>query len=291
MLDSDSEAFYNQKISQLEEEQLDWLKLMCEQTIVVRSALKSVNQTLHDVSTNELTLTRELHRILNFINVGNKKIENNYASNVLLLTLNDHATRIRQAIEEVRDVYNTVLQVCLHWRNGIIQPQVLPASRLNEILKISQDSFPCDLEAPVVLSEACAYVLFDIVSLDVYLVENNLVYTVQVPLVMHSVFNMFRVIPFPMQVKGVEGRFTLVQPEKEFIVHDNVKGFYVKLEKTDIQQCKRIQAKELFCKQDFPLFSSHSSTDCEVLMLIPQSCSQNVVELRETLWISLRDNA
>ena len=72
------------------------------------------------MSTNELTLTRELHKILNFINVGNKKIENGYAFTALLLTLNDHATRIRQAIEEVRDVYNTVIHVDLHWRNGII---------------------------------------------------------------------------------------------------------------------------------------------------------------------------
>jgi hypothetical protein len=76
MLDSDSEAFCNQKIVQLEEEQqMDWLKLIHEQTVVVRSTLKSVNLTPHDVSTNELTLTRELHNILKFINVGNKKIE------------------------------------------------------------------------------------------------------------------------------------------------------------------------------------------------------------------------
>jgi hypothetical protein len=52
MLDSESEAFYNDKIAQLEEEQLDWLKLIREQTIVVRSTLKSVNKTLHDVSVN-----------------------------------------------------------------------------------------------------------------------------------------------------------------------------------------------------------------------------------------------
>jgi len=54
MLDSDSEAFYIHKISQLEEDQLDWLKLMREQTVVVRSTLKSVNQTLHNVSATEL---------------------------------------------------------------------------------------------------------------------------------------------------------------------------------------------------------------------------------------------
>ena len=117
------------------------------------------------------------------------------------------------------------------------------------------------------LSEAYAYVLFDIVSVDVYLVENNLVYTVQVPLVMHPMFIMFRVIPFPMQVKGMEGRFTLIQPEKGFIVTDNIKGFYEKLEKTDIRQCKRIQVKKLTFKQDLPLFSSHSSTDCETIIL------------------------
>jgi len=76
MLDSNSEAFYKQKISQLEEEQLDWLKVIREQTIVVRSILKSSIQVLHDVPTNELILIRELHQILKFINVENKKIEN-----------------------------------------------------------------------------------------------------------------------------------------------------------------------------------------------------------------------
>jgi hypothetical protein len=33
-----------------------------------------------------------------------------------------------------------------------------------------------------------------------------------------------------MLVKGMEGRFTLIQPEKEFIVTDIIKGFYAKLE-------------------------------------------------------------
>jgi len=117
MLDSDSEAFYNHKISQLEEDLLDWLKLMREQTTVVRSTLKSVNQTLHDVSATELVLTSELHKILNFINIGNRKIENKYALTALLLTQNDHAMRIQQAIGEVRDVYNTIIHVCSHWRN------------------------------------------------------------------------------------------------------------------------------------------------------------------------------
>ena len=121
------------------------------------------------------------------------------------MTLSDYAARIRRTIEEVRYVYNTVMQVCLHWRNRIcVQPQVLPTSLLIQMLIISLQSFSWDLDVPIVLSEAYSYVLFNIVSVDVYLIENNLVHTVQVPLVMHSVFNVFRVILFPMQVKGRE---------------------------------------------------------------------------------------
>jgi hypothetical protein len=119
---------------------------------------------------------------------------------------------------------------------------------------LGQDSFPRDLEVPVVLSEAYTYILFDIVNVEVYLVENNLVYSIQVPLVMHSVFNVFEIIPFPMQVKGMEGKFNLIQPKKEFIVHDNIKGFYAKLEHKDIEQCKRIRVKQLICKQSFEFF-------------------------------------
>jgi len=64
------------------------------------------------------------------------------------------------------------------------------------------------------LSEAYTYVLVDIISVDVYLVGNNLVFTLQVPLVWRSVSSVFRLIPFPAQMKGMEGRFTLIQPEK-----------------------------------------------------------------------------
>ena len=76
MLDSNSEEF-TIKNSQLE---LNWLKLTREQTIVVQSTLRSVNKPLHDVSTHELILTNELHKILNFVNVGNRRLRINMHS-------------------------------------------------------------------------------------------------------------------------------------------------------------------------------------------------------------------
>ena len=72
--------------------------------------------------------------------------------------------------------------------------------------------------------------------------------------------------------------------------------FYAQLEQADTQSCKRIQVKELIFKQDFPLFSRHSGTDFKVVILLPilltlQSYTQRILDLKEKLWIPLRDNA
>jgi hypothetical protein len=109
---------------------LDWLKLSHEQVIVVRSTVRSVNQTLHDIATHEMLLTKELRKILNSVNVGNKKIESKYVFTALYLVLNSHAMRLRQAVGEVKDVYDTIIQICLHWKNGIVHPQTLLPARL-----------------------------------------------------------------------------------------------------------------------------------------------------------------
>jgi hypothetical protein len=37
-----------------------------------------------------------------------------------------------------------------------------------------------------------------------------------------------------MQKKGVERKYMLIQTEKQFIVIDKIKGFYEKLEQSDI---------------------------------------------------------
>ena len=76
------------------------------------------------MSNSEVTLTSEYHLILTSINDGNKKDENSYALTALLFTPNDVATRIWQDIEEVRDVYNTVIQICLRGKYKITQPKM-----------------------------------------------------------------------------------------------------------------------------------------------------------------------
>jgi hypothetical protein len=77
---------------------------------------------------------------------------------------------------------------------------------------------------------------------------------------------------------------------------DKTKQFYVRLTQSELNHCRKIGEDRLVCKQRFPIQISHSTSDCEALMLqpirmIPKSCTQRILELRETLWTALKDNS
>jgi hypothetical protein len=295
-MDSDDEEFFSHKITQLEGDQADLIKLAKEQMVIVKSTLKSVNGTLNDVSKNEMILEKGLQDIKNFINEENGELKRKYTYTSMLMVLNDHAIQLQRALEEVKDEYDIIIQSCLSAKTGVLQPRVLSPNHMIEVLKKSRDSFPRDLQAPVPLSDASAYLLINILAVDVYIVGNNLVYIVRIPLVTHHVYDVYRVLPFPIKINGTRSKYTFIQPEREYLLFDNTKQYYAKFRHEDIGRCKRLDKKHIICQQDFPLLVSHLANDCEVLMLqpiraIPETCVQRILELTETLWIPLKDNS
>jgi hypothetical protein len=135
-----------------------------------------------------------------------------------------------------------------------------------------------------------------ILSVDVYIVRSNLVYIVRVPLATHYVYDVYRVLPVPIKVNDTKSKYTFIQPEKEYILIDSTKQYYVKFRQEDVRKCRKITNKQIICEQNFPLLISHSASDCKVLILqpirtVPKTCAQRILELKETLWIPLKDNS
>jgi hypothetical protein len=146
-LDSENEEFYNQKISRLEE-QTDLIKLSRGQMAIVKSTLKSVSGTLHDVSRNELILEKGLDEIKKFINHENGEIRQKYSYTAMLVALNEHAIQIQRALGEIKNEYDILIQSCMNAHEGVMQRQILLPSHLVQVLKDSQDSFLRDLQVP-----------------------------------------------------------------------------------------------------------------------------------------------
>jgi methyl-accepting chemotaxis protein len=86
-LDNEDANYYTDKISQLEKEQLDFLKLSKEQITAVKTTLRSVNSTLLTVSANEKSLSKGLEDIAKHIKKQDGEIKEMFSAYSLLLTL------------------------------------------------------------------------------------------------------------------------------------------------------------------------------------------------------------
>ena len=67
-MDNEDASYYAEKISSLEKEQIDFLKLSKEQITVVRTTRRSMNSTLLAVSENERVLSKGLDEMTKHIN-------------------------------------------------------------------------------------------------------------------------------------------------------------------------------------------------------------------------------
>jgi vacuolar-type H+-ATPase subunit I/STV1 len=89
-MDSEDASYYAKKISNLEKEQIDFLRLSKEQITVVKSTLQSLNSTLLAVSENERILSKGLEEMAKHVNDRNGEIKEMFTGTSMLLTFNEH---------------------------------------------------------------------------------------------------------------------------------------------------------------------------------------------------------
>ena len=96
-LDNEDANYYTDKISHLENEQLDFLKLSKEQITVVKTTLRSVNSTLLTVSENEKSLAKGLEEMAKHVNEQDGEIKEMFTAYSLLLTIKQTCHTIEQS--------------------------------------------------------------------------------------------------------------------------------------------------------------------------------------------------
>jgi methyl-accepting chemotaxis protein len=131
-LDTEDANYYTDKISKLENEQLDFLKLSKEQITVVKSTLRSVNSTLLTVSENERCLTKGLEEMAKRINVQNEEIKEMFGSYSLILTINKHSMQLSRAVDECCREYEILIDAVVNSHKGVIQPQLITPAQIFE---------------------------------------------------------------------------------------------------------------------------------------------------------------
>jgi hypothetical protein len=211
------------------------------------------------------------------------------------LTINEHSMQLSRAIDECRREYKILIDAVVNSHKGVIQPQLITPAQIFEKVKLSRDDMPSDLSLPVTTSATYQYLLLRIISIDVYLQGNFLVYVIRLPLTNNVSYNLYHVLPFAISVKGTDSKFIFIQPEHEYLLMDTAKRFFSRLGAEKVNECKTLSKGQTICKQTQPVQLTHLDEECEAQLIqtissIPSFCLQRILELNQTFWTQLDNN-
>jgi len=153
-LDNEDANYYSDKISSLEKEQMDFLRLSKEQITVVKSTLRSLNSTLLAVSDNEKILSKGLEDMAKHINEQDGEVKRMFTASSIMLTVNEHSMQLNRAIDERRREYEILIDAIMNTQKGVLQPQIITPAQIMNLMKASQADMPPEMSLPLPLSAA-----------------------------------------------------------------------------------------------------------------------------------------
>jgi hypothetical protein len=114
------------------------------------------------------------------------------------------------------------------------------------------------------------------------------VYVIRLLLTNHVIYNVYHVLPLPIKIMDTNTRFTIIRPERAYLLRDVAKQYYARLRVDKIKECKWINTYHKVCKHNNPVQITHLYQEYKVEMLhsirnIPSSCSQRIAESNQTL--------
>jgi hypothetical protein len=189
------------------------------------------------VSDNERILSKGLEDMAKHINKQDGEDKRMFTASSMMLTVNEHSMQLNRAIDECRREYEILIDAIINSQKVVHQPQVITPAQIMKHMKASQADMSPELSLPLPRSAANQLDL-RIIDFDVFLKGNFLVYTIRLHLKSCINYNLYYVLPLPIQVKNTESKFIFLLPERINLLMDTVKQYFATLRADKLTNCK-----------------------------------------------------
>jgi hypothetical protein len=293
-LDNEDAKYYNDQIKHFEENSEDFTKLLKQQLIIVRSSLGAVNNTVMDIEYNQKKVENALIQIKNFLNATMAEDQRDINTLKAKIMVESHIAKAKEALETLQRYLDIILNSISQARKGILPPQLVSPKLVMDALIKSMPSFPKDTLPPFPLSKDSTHLLYKVCDVHVYIESSILGYVITLPLIGRGVFKVYKMIPVPIPLGS--HKFAYIETEESNLCIDETKQYYFEMNEENLSKCKSTDSQTRICKQTRPLLSSHFQETCVVKLLqtrreIPKNCDTRLVQIRNTMWTQLDNNA
>lgn len=289
-MDENDAILYGNAIQHLKDNDKKLLELVKQNLIVSKSAISNFNETLSTINKNEERL--------------NDAIEN-LSSSLTSMTINTDSLLFRAKIQEVFNVLQSSLlnlsykledtvNSILFAKTNTLHPSIItPVDLYNELVsnvkylsRFTEFPVPLELENINIVLK-----LSEIISC---IIDNKLLFTIKIPLVLISEFKLFKCIPIPLpHDNNIPNSFALIIPSAKYVAVNNDKTSYCILD--DLYNCKTTLNDNFICN-NLKEFNIVENPICEteimskVLYSLPKECKTKFISGDVHFWQSLGNN-
>lgn len=122
--------------------------------------------------------------------------------------------------------------------------------------------------------------------------NNQLILSFKIPLVVLGRYNLFKFTPMPYQIRGDIFGYRIT--EEEHIIFEENRDMYLTITTKSLENCMHLDDGLLICKETSPIFNADRDTQkCEVNLIksgkISSKCEIKLVNMTHELWIKVRE--
>lgn len=241
-MDENDAILYGNAIEHLKNNDKKLLDLVKQNVIVSKSAISKFNESLFTINKNEERLNEVIESL---------------SSRLTNMTINTDSLLFRAKIQEVFNVLQSsllslsnkledIVNSILFAKTNTLHPSVItPVDLYNELVsnvkylsRFTEFPVPLELENMNIVLK-----LSEIISC---IIDNKLLFTIKIPLVLITEFKLFKCIPIPLpHDNNVPNSFTLIIPSATYVAVNNDKTSYCIL--NDLNNCKTTLTENYIC--------------------------------------------
>lgn len=203
ILDSRAAEKYEAEINELKTNNKYLIKLAQNHTFITDATLRLFSEN-----------TELIKQELSFLNTTIREIreKSSYTSPMVHIILKLIMTMMR-----IQNLQDKMLNIILDTQHGKFNPILLPPHDLLEELKHIRANIPANVIIPDILNGNLAD-LYNMMTIKTRITENNIIFSVKIPLSDIELHEIFKLIPLPITYQG---ELLLITPSSEYLIINN----------------------------------------------------------------------
>ncbi|XP_045783688.1 uncharacterized protein LOC123879838 [Maniola jurtina] len=290
-MDEDDAIKYGNAIQQLKNNDKSLLNLVKENILISRTAIINFNETLIEINRNEKRLNDVIENLTSHINnmtIITNSILAKTAMQELFSALQSSLLSLSYRLE---DIVNSILFA----KTNTLHPSIITPKDLYNELVTNVKHLPKFSEFPVNLELYNIHIIIKLSEIISCILDNKLVYTIKIPLVLISPFNLYKVIPIPV-AHNIEtpSSFALIVPSASYIAMSRDKSEYCIF--NDLNRNCNLIVKNSYICHEVAKFNIMNEPICEteiitkVIHSLPNECKINFISGIVHIWQNIGNN-